>query len=111
MPDIPGRNNKMYEFSSEANLFIQAFIAIIIIGVFYNLWSSTKMYGGIIGSAIRLLGLGMLFITVAVIERILINFNIIVVSETLALAQDILNLAGLLLLGLGFSKLASASKV
>ena len=51
----------MFEFSSQTNLMIQALILVIIIGVFYNLWSSTKMYGGIIGSAIRLIGIGMLF--------------------------------------------------
>ena len=100
----------MYEFSSETNLIIQGCIAVIIIGVFYNLWSSTKVYGGIIGKAIRLLGFGMLFITIGVIERVLINFHVIISTPDLALAQDILNLIGLVLLGLGFSKLASATK-
>ena len=101
----------MYQFNSEVNLIIQACIAVIIIGVFYNLWVSTKVYGGIIGSAIRLLGIGMLFVTIAVIERVLINFSIIQTSPDLALAQDVLNLVGLIFLGLGFSKLASATKV
>jgi len=100
----------MYEFNSQANLFIQAFITVIIIGVFYNLWISTKLYGGIIGIAVRLLGLGMLFVTIAVIERVLVNFSIIQTSPNIALAQDIFNLIGLVLLALGFSKLASATK-
>ena len=51
----------MYAFSSEANLYIQIFIGIILVGVFYNIWSSTKAYGGLIGMAIRLLGVGMPF--------------------------------------------------
>lgn len=101
----------MFEFSSQANLIIQGCIVVIILGVFYNLWSSTKVYGGIIGKAIRLLGLGMLFVTIGVIERVLINFHIIASTPNLALAQDVLNLFGLILLGLGFSKLASATKV
>jgi len=101
----------MYEFSSEANLIIQGCITAIILGVFYNLWISTRAYGGIVGSAIRLLGLGMLFVTIAVIERLLINFAIVQTSANLAMAQDILSLIGLIFLGLGFSKLASASKV
>lgn len=100
----------MYEFNSQANLFIQAFIAIIIIGVFYNLWISTKLYGGIIGTAVRLLGMGMLFVTISVIERVLVNFSIIITSPNIALAQDIFSLIGLVLLALGFSKLASVAK-
>lgn len=100
----------MFEFNSQANLIIQGCIAVIIIGVFYNLWMSTKIYGGIIGQAIRLLGFGMLFITIGVIERVLLNFSIIQNNANLAMAQDILNLIGLVLLALGFSKLASATK-
>jgi hypothetical protein len=101
----------MYEFHSQANLIIQGFIAAIIVGVFYNLWSTTKIYGGIIGKAIRLLGFGMLFITIAVIERVLINFAIVVPTPNLALAQDILNLFGLIFIAAGFSRLAAATKV
>lgn len=101
----------MYEFSSQANFIIQGLIAAIIVGVFYNLWSTAKIYGGLIGWAIRFLGLGMLFITVAVIERVLINFQILTITPNLALLQDILNLIGLLFLGVGFSKLGSATKV
>lgn len=101
----------MYEFNSSTSLLIQALIAVIVVGVFYNLWTTTKVYGGIIGKAVRLLGFGMLFVTVAVIERVLINFSIIQNSANLAMAQDILNLIGLVLLALGFSKLAAATKV
>ncbi len=100
----------MYEFSSETNLIIQGCLAVILIGVFYNLWSSTKIYGGIIGTAIRFLGIGMLFVTVGVLERIIINFNVLQSTPALALIQDILTLIGLIFLGMGFSKLASANK-
>ncbi len=101
----------MYQFSSEANLIIQGLIAVIILGVFYNLWVSTKVYGGIIGRAIRLLGVGMIFVAIAVIERVLINFSILETSSNISIAQDIMNLIGLIFLGLGFSKLASGTKV
>ena len=101
----------MYEFFSEANLIIQGLIAIIIIGVFYSLWVSTKIYGGIIGKAIRLLGIGMIFVAITVIERVLINFSILETSSNLSIAQDFMSLIGLIFLGLGFSKLASGSKV
>ena len=100
----------MYDFIPQGNLIIQGCIAAIIIGIFYSLWSSTKAYGGVIGQAVRFLGVGMLFITIAVIERILVNLNIVVITPDLALAQDILNLIGLVFLGFGFSKLGSVSK-
>ena len=100
----------MYPFISQANLIIQGCIAAIIIGIFYNIWETTKVYGGLIGAAIRLLGIGMLFITVAVIERVLLNANIIFSSSNLALAQDAFNVIGLVFLGIGFSKLGKATK-
>lgn len=98
-------------YFSQANLIIQGCVAVIIVGMFYNIWSSTKVYGGIIGKAIRLFGLGMLFITISIIENLLVTFLIIQNSPELALIQEIMNLAGLVFLGLGFWKLSSANKV
>jgi len=100
----------MYDFSSQTNVVIQGLLGIIILGVFTNIWNSTKAYGGIIGGAIRFLGFGMLFMSISVLERILINFQIIAISPNLSLAQDILSLLGLALLGIGFSRLAAATK-
>lgn len=95
----------------QTDILNQALIIIIALGVYYNLWSSTKTYGGLIGKAVRFLGVGMLFIVVAVMERILTNYGVIESSVNLGLAQDILNVLGLVFLGLGFSKLAAATKV
>lgn len=100
----------MFLIAGQENFIVQALIAVIIIGVFYNLYETTKAYGGLIGTAIRFLGIGMLFITIAVIEKVMINLGVLEVSQTLALLQDVLNMTGLLFLGLGFSKLASAAK-
>ena len=94
----------------QTDILNQALIIIIALGVYYNLWSSTKAYGGLIGKAVRFLGVGMLFIVVAVMERILTNYGVIENSVNLGLAQDILNVLGLVFLGLGFSKLAAATK-
>ena len=101
----------MSEFVSQANWFIQICIGVIVVGAFYNLWSSSKIYGGIIGIAIRLFGIGMLFFTVAVFERLLVSFSIIQISVNLALVQELFDLVGLIFLGLGFLKLASARKM
>ena len=97
--------------SNPVGFFVQGLVTVIIIGGFYSLYSSTKAYGGLIGKAIRLLGVGMLFVVIAVIEKILINFAIIQATTSVSAAQDIFNLLGILFLGLGFSKLAAAAKV
>jgi hypothetical protein len=91
--------------------FVQGLVLVIIIGGFYSLYASTKAYGGLIGKAIRFLGIGMLFIIVGVIEKILLNFAILDSTITFSLIQDGLNLFGVLFLGLGFSRLAAAAKV
>ncbi|HEX5430255.1 MAG TPA: hypothetical protein VFX17_04240 [Patescibacteria group bacterium] len=90
---------------------VQGLVIIIVIGGFYSLHASTKAYGGLIGRAIRLLGAGMLFVVIAVIEKFLINFGLLEPTTTLSLVQDCLNLLGVLFLGLGFSRLAAAAKV
>ena len=100
----------MYDFSSHTSVIIQALIAIIIVGMFYNLKISTQVYGGVIGRAIRLLGLGTLFITLSIIEHLLVVFLVIDNTSTIAIAQEIMNLLGLAFLGLGFSELVSATK-
>lgn len=100
----------MFTLTSNANLYIQAFVAMIVIGMFYNLWISTKLYGGIIGKAVRLFGIGTLFITLAIIEHLLVVFQIIRSDPRLAVAQDAFDLVGLIFLGLGFSALISATK-
>lgn len=92
------------------NFAVQGLILIIVVGAFYSLLASTKAYGGLIGKAIRLLGVGMLFVVIATLEKILINFGIIKGADTFSLIQDALNLVGLLFLGIGFSKLAAAAK-
>ena len=100
----------MYAFDSTTNYVIQGLVAVIIVGVFYNLLASTKAYGGIVGKAIRLIGIGMLFLAISSIERALVNFSIIGANTNAGLMQDILSLLSLVFLGLGFSKLASGSK-
>jgi hypothetical protein len=98
-------------YDSDINLIIQGLIAVIIIGMFHTLWTTTHAYGGMIGKSIRLLGLGILFITVAVIEKMLLNFGVIEPTSNWAVIEDVLNLVGLSLLAWGFSRLASAARV
>jgi hypothetical protein len=101
----------MLTLSSELNNVLQALIAVILIGMLYSLWATTKAYGGIIGHAVRLLGVGIILTSVVVLEKMLLNFGIIINSENIQLAQDILTLTSLVFLSWGFKKLASVAKV
>ncbi len=101
----------MYLFDSSANLIVQGCIVAVLIGVFYNLMISTKAYGGIIGKAIRLIGVGIIFFSLSAIEHSLVTFSVIKPSLQSATLQDVMSLVGLVFLGLGFSKLASGTKV
>lgn len=100
----------MYDFYSQTNFIIQCLVAVIIAGTFYNLWTSTKVYGGLIGKAVRLFGFGTLFVTLSIIETLLVTFMVIDNTPRLAIAQQIMNLLGIACLGMGFSTLVSATK-
>jgi hypothetical protein len=97
--------------TNPVEFFVQGLVLVIIIGGFYSLYASTKAYGGLIGKAIRLLGVGMLFIVIAILEKVLINFSVLNSSTTLSLLQDGFNLIGVFFLALGFSRLSAAAKV
>src|SRR3989344_2283394 len=78
--------------------------------VFYNLMMSTKLYGGIIGKAVRLIGVATMLVAVASIENVLLKFKIVEHSLTASVFQDLLILVSLVLLGIAFSKLGSVNK-
>lgn len=94
----------------EPNILIHGLMVAILIGVFYNLWASTRLFGGAIGRSLRFLGIGLVFITVVVIEKALINFGTITFSANLSLVTDVLNLVGLFFLAFGFARLAKSAK-
>lgn len=91
-------------------MVIQGLLGAVIIGMIYSVWATTRAYGGLIGKAVRLLGFGIVFIIIEVIEKMLINFGAIEMNSYLAMMQDILIILGLFFLTLGFSKLAVAAK-
>jgi hypothetical protein len=100
----------MFTLSSEFTNVIQALILVILIGMMYSLWMTTKAYGGLIGHAIRLIGIGMIVVAVVVLEKMLINFNVVTNSPNLQLAQDLLTLLSLIFLSMGFKRLANIAK-
>jgi len=100
----------MFTLSSEFTNIIQALILVILIGMMYSLWMTTRAYGGLIGNAIRYIGIGMIMVAVVVLEKMLINFNVVTNSPNLQLAQDLMTLLSLIFLSMGFKRLANIAK-
>lgn len=100
----------MFPQTFDLNLIIQGLLAAVIIGMVYSVWATTRAYGGLIGKAVRLLGFGIVFIIIEVIEKMLINFGAIKMTSNLAMTEDILIIIGLFFLTIGFSRLAVAAK-
>lgn len=90
------------------NILIQVLVAVIVIGVIYNLWQTTKAYGGLIGSALKWIGLGMLLFSFGALERsaTLLGFTL----KNGSLIQDLVLLCGLFFSAIGFSQLTKISK-
>lgn len=101
----------MFTLNSELNNILQALIIVILCGMLYSLWMTTKAYGGIIGKAVRLIGVGITLISIVVLEKMLVNFSVVENSVDMQLVQDVLTLASLLFLSWGFKKLAAVAKV
>lgn len=100
----------MITLSTELNNIIHGLIGVILIGMFYSLWMTTKAYGGLIGRAIRLIGIGLILTSIVVIEKMLINFGVILNSANIQIIQDGITLLSLLFLSLGFKRLATIAK-
>lgn len=96
----------------DLNIFIQGFVVIIIIGVTYNLWQTTKAFGGLVGKGLKWIGFGMVFFALEALDRALGNLSFVssYAGESAALVHHTLLLFGLLLAGIGFSKLKQVAK-
>lgn len=96
-------------------LILQGFIAVIIIGVAYSLWQTTKAYGGLIGTALKWIGLGIVFFTIEAFDRVFNAFGNLSVLNAFGLPEpslvhNFLLVLGLLCSGVGFSKLTRIAK-
>jgi hypothetical protein len=100
----------MLSFNSELNNILQGMILAILIGMFYTLWATTRAYGGVIGSAVRMLGFGTILVAIMALEKMLINFEVVENSANMGLIQDVLTTLALFFLFMGFRKLASVVK-
>lgn len=91
---------------------IQIFVIVVILGIIYNLWQTTKAYGGLIGGALKWIGLGIIFFSLESLDRVLGGYSFV---DTFSRANPILVhnailLFGLLFSAIGFSKLTKIAK-
>ena len=96
-------------------IILQGLVLVIIIGVIYSLWETAKAYGGLIGTALKFIGAGILFFIIEAFDRIfgiLVKLSFIDSVTILEpkLVHLIILLVGLLCSGIGFSKLTRAAK-
>lgn len=93
-------------------LLVQLFLIVIIIGIIYNLWRISRSFGGIIGTGLRWIGLGILFFSLEALDRVLGGVGIITANfgENAEYAHNALLVLGLLFSGVGFSKLTKIGK-
>lgn len=96
-------------------LILQVLMAVVILGVIYSLWQTTKAYGGLIGGALKWIGIGMVFFSVEAFDRVFGAVGNFSVVNSLGIAQpDLMHnailLLGLFFSGVGFSKLTRIAK-
>ncbi|MBI4054178.1 MAG: hypothetical protein HY397_02510 [Candidatus Doudnabacteria bacterium] len=88
----------------------------VLIGVFFNLWKTTKVYGGIIGQGLRRIGIGIVFLAIEAIDRVAENFSGYGIVAGLVgrdyniFTHDFILLLGLFFISMGFVKFSSVLK-
>ncbi len=100
----------MLTLSSELNNVLQALIVVIMIGMLYTVWHTARAYGGLIGKAVHMVGIGITLVSAVVLEKIIVNFGVVENTVNLVLIQDVLTLASLVFLFIGFRRLAQVGK-
>lgn len=100
--------------TSVAELSAGLLLIAMVIGTIYNLWKTTRAYGGLIGDGMRRVGVGILFFSVEALDRVSLNFggfgiiDGITPAPYVSIAHDALLLLGLSFVTWGFIKLSSA---
>jgi len=94
---------------------ITGLMVIVIVGAIYNLWRTTRAYGGIIGNGLRRIGVGSLILVIVALDRLALNFKVglisgLVLEKYQSIVHDILLIAALFFILVGYNKLLSVTK-
>lgn len=93
-------------------LLVRSFVIVIIIGVVYSLWRTTKAYGGLIGSGLKWIGLGIVLFSLESLDRVLGNLSFIdpLSAQNAESIHNVVLVFGLLFSGIGFSRFIKTTK-
>ena len=94
-------------------LLVQIFVVVIVIGIAHSLWRTTKAYGGLIGGALKWIGLGIVFFALEALDRVLGNWSFVsslFQGNNAELAHNAILLLGLAFSAIGFSRLTKIAK-
>lgn len=92
-------------------LLLELLMLVIVGGIVYNLWGTITTFGGKIGEALKLIGLGVLLFSFEAVDKVLEHFELDFVERTLShtgeeIFHDVLKVTGLFFLAWGLSKLS-----
>lgn len=93
-------------------LLVQIFVVVIFFGILYSLKKTTAAYGGLIGAALRWIGLGIVILAIEALDRVLGSLSFVgsLVPNYAPMAHNLLLLFGLAFATIGFSKLTKIAK-
>ncbi len=96
----------------EIQVIVQGLVIIVIVGVVYSLWQITRAYGGLIGSGLRWIGLGMIFFSLEALDRVLQNLSFITsfARGNAEMIHNLVLLLGLISVVIGFQRLTKIAK-
>lgn len=117
LPQVAMAQDENTSSASRITQVVSALLTVaVVIGAVYNLWRTTRAYGGIVGSGIRRVGVGIILLVVEALDRVAINLGAngvirgLFQSQYEAPVHDIILIGALFFVTLGFVKLLSATK-
>ena len=93
---------------------VDVLIFALVGGIIYSILRAIQIYGGLIGNSLKILGLGIFFLAVESVNRVLERFGVNYLRDTLGPGGEelffaIFKAAALLILAIGFQKLTTIS--
>lgn len=96
-------------------LLLELGILVFVGGILYNLWGTISAFGGLIGNALKIVGVGVFLFSFEAIDKVLEHFHLDYIEKTLSpsgeeIFHDVLKLVGLFFLAWGLMKLSKIAK-
>lgn len=91
---------------------VQIFFLVIVVGIAQSLWRTTRAYGGLIGAALKWIGLGIVFFSLEALDRVLGSLSFVnsLGPANPEVVHNALLLLGLLFSAIGFRGLTKVAK-